>query len=102
MITDQLCATIEDLLPKYSRELDVEFDITWSLQAGTTPDGQVVHVTAYQLLFICPSPLVGAAPVSFVETIPLEVVLQDAVIERLLDAVTTQMRSIRFQLLGGA
>ena len=101
MITDDLCATIEELLPKYSRELDVRFDISWSLQSGTTPDGHgTVYMTLFQLLFVCPSPLVGAPPISFVESLPLEVVLQTPVLEQLLTAVTEQMRTVRFQLLG--
>jgi hypothetical protein len=101
VITDDLCATIDELLPKHARELDVRFDITWTLVPMPTQQGGTALVTVFQLLFICPSPLLGQPPLSFAETLPIEAVLQDQVLEKLLAAITEQMRAVRFQLLGG-
>jgi hypothetical protein len=99
VITDDLCATIEQLLPRYARELDVRFDISWSLLPMPTREGGTALVTVFQLLFICPSPVLGAPPLSFAESLPIEAVLQDHVLEQLVAAITEQMRAVRFDLL---
>ena len=99
MISDDVCALVEELLPVHARELQVSFDVSIGVQPMPTRDGGTVAAPAVRFLILCKSTLVGAPPFANYEMLPLEAALDRDELGKLLWTVCEHFRQRRAEEL---